>query len=138
MVVPGIWRCYSAAMPFWMDLTWVPVPSHLFLKKEESRRIAINAIGPVWDGNEVGWSLAGALCLPDFPSGVCSYLFRILYSFYGLPGGLIFRAICIEFRSKEPMAGGANSGIPAYCISSCVIALRLGLMLGNIATWAFL
>ena len=30
---------------------------HLLLKKETSRRIALNAIGPVWDGNEVWLSL---------------------------------------------------------------------------------
>jgi len=31
---------------------------HLFFKKEESRRIVLNAIGPVWDGNEV-WLVIG-------------------------------------------------------------------------------
>ena len=31
---------------------------HLFLKDEESRRIALNAVGPVWDGNEV-WLVIG-------------------------------------------------------------------------------
>lgn len=31
---------------------------HLFFKKEENRRIALNAIGPVWDGNEV-WLVIG-------------------------------------------------------------------------------
>ena len=33
---------------------------HLFLRKEESRRIALNAIGPVWDGNEV-WLVIGQI-----------------------------------------------------------------------------
>ena len=31
---------------------------HLFFNKETSRRIALNAIGPVWDGNEV-WLVIG-------------------------------------------------------------------------------
>ena len=31
---------------------------HLLLKKEQSRRIALNAIGPIWDGNEV-WLVIG-------------------------------------------------------------------------------
>jgi cytochrome bd ubiquinol oxidase subunit II len=32
---------------------------HLFWRKETSRRIALNAIGPVWDGNEVWLVIAG-------------------------------------------------------------------------------
>ena len=31
----------------------------LFFKKEENRRIALNAVGPVWDGNEV-WLVIGS------------------------------------------------------------------------------
>ncbi|HOY17147.1 MAG TPA: cytochrome d ubiquinol oxidase subunit II [Haliscomenobacter sp.] len=36
---------------------------HLFFNKEESRRIALNAIGPVWDGNEVWLVIGEGLCL---------------------------------------------------------------------------
>ena len=39
---------------------------HLLLKKEESRRVALNAIGPVWDGNEVWLVIFGCL---DFSGG---------------------------------------------------------------------
>ena len=40
---------------------------HLFLKKEESRRIALNAVGPVWDGNEVWMLTAGGAMFASFP-----------------------------------------------------------------------
>ena len=40
---------------------------HLFFKKEESRRIALNALGPVWDGNEVWLVIGGGALFAGFP-----------------------------------------------------------------------
>ena len=40
---------------------------HLFLKKENSRRIALNAVGPVWDGNEVWLVIGGGALFAGFP-----------------------------------------------------------------------
>src|SRR5882762_5306493 len=40
---------------------------HLLLKKEESRRIVLNAIGPVWDGNEVWLVIGGGSLFAGFP-----------------------------------------------------------------------
>ncbi len=52
---------------------------HLFFKKEENRRIALNAVGPVWDGNEVWLVIGGGTLFAGFPnmyatcsSGVCA------------------------------------------------------------------
>ncbi len=41
---------------------------HLFLKKDESRLIALNAIGPVWDGNEVWLVIGGGVLFAGFHS----------------------------------------------------------------------
>src|SRR5210317_2057412 len=38
----------------------------LFFKKEENRRIALNAVGPVWDGKEVWLVIGGEPYLRDF------------------------------------------------------------------------
>ena len=40
---------------------------HLFLKKEESRRIALNAIGPIWDANQVWLIIGGGALFAGFP-----------------------------------------------------------------------
>ena len=40
---------------------------HLFLKKDISRRIALNAVGPVWDGNEVWLVIGGGVLFAGFP-----------------------------------------------------------------------
>jgi cytochrome d ubiquinol oxidase subunit II len=46
--------------------------------------------------------------------------------------GLIFRAVSIEFRSKEPGLWWRKAWDIVYCIASIVISLSLGLMLGNV------
>jgi cytochrome bd ubiquinol oxidase subunit II len=106
---------------------------HLFLKKEESRRIALNAIGPVWDGNEVWLVMGGGALFAGFPVAYAAIFSAFYVPFMVFLVGLIFRAISIEFRSKEAMLWWRTTWDIAYCISSIVIALSLGLMLGNIA-----
>ncbi len=105
---------------------------HLFFKKEESRRIALNAIGPVWDGNEVWLVIGGGTLFAGFPE-VYATLFSAMYVPLMLfLAFLIFRAISIEFRSKEPMAWWRKTWDILYSISSIVLALALGVVLGNV------
>ena len=40
---------------------------HLFFDKEKHRRLALNAIGPVWDGNEVWLVIGGGALFAGFP-----------------------------------------------------------------------
>lgn len=105
---------------------------HLFLKKEESRRIALNAIGPVWDGNEVWLVIGGGALFAGFPKVYAAVFSAFYIPFKIFLVALIFRAISIEFRSKEPMLWWRKMWDWSYCISSIAIALALGLVLGNI------
>ncbi|MBY0537664.1 MAG: cytochrome d ubiquinol oxidase subunit II [Chitinophagaceae bacterium] len=105
---------------------------HLFLKKEESRRIALNAIGPVWDGNEVWLVIGGGALFAGFPVA-----YATIFSAFYLPVmifliGLIWRAVAIEFRSKEPSPRWRMSWDFVYTFACVIITLSLGLMLGNI------
>lgn len=105
---------------------------HLFLKKEESRRIALNAIGPVWDGNEVWLVIGGGALFAGFPI-VYANMFSAMYiPFMLFLAALIFRAVAIEFRSKEPMAWWRKMWDVSYSVSSILLALLLGIVLGNI------
>jgi len=106
---------------------------HLFLRKEESRRIAFNAIGPVWDGNEVWLVIAGGVLFAGFPVAYAAIFSAFYIPFMVFMMGLIFRAISIEFRSKEPMLWWRKSWDISYAVSNIIIALSLGLMLGNVA-----
>jgi cytochrome d ubiquinol oxidase subunit II len=105
---------------------------HLFLNKEQSRRIAMNAIGPVWDGNEVYLVIGGGALFAGFPVAYAAIFSAFYVPFMVFLVGLIFRAAAIEFRSKEPMLWWRKGWDIAYCISSIIISLSLGLMLGNV------
>lgn len=106
---------------------------HLFLKKETSRRIALNAIGPVWDGNEVWLVIGGGALFAGFPVA-----YAAVFSAFYIPVmifliGLIWRAVAIEFRSKEPGKMWRLTWDIIYTFACVVVTLSLGLMLGNVA-----
>lgn len=105
---------------------------HLFFVKEESRRIALNAIGPVWDGNEVWIVIGGGALFAGFPEVYATMLSAFYVPFMVFLMGIIFRAISIEFRSKEPMLWWRKMWDISYCISSTLIAFLLGVILGNV------
>ncbi len=105
---------------------------HLFLKKEQSRRIAMNAIVPLWDGNEVWLVIGGGTLFAGFPVAYAAIFSAFYVPFMIFLVGLIFRAIAIEFRSKEPMLWWRKTWDVIYCIACIIISLSLGLMLGNV------
>jgi cytochrome d ubiquinol oxidase subunit II len=106
---------------------------HLFLKKEQSRRIALNAIGPVWDGNEVWLVIGGGALFAGFPIAYAAIFSAFYIPFMIFLMGIIFRGVAIEFRSKEPGLLWRKTWDVVYSVSSVIIALSLGLMLGNVA-----
>ena len=106
---------------------------HLFLKKEESRRIALNAIGPVWDGNEVWLVIGGGALFAGFPVAYAAIFSAFYVPFMVFIIGLIYRAVAIEFRSKEPGRLWRKSWDFVYAFACTTVTLSLGLMLGNVA-----
>lgn len=105
---------------------------HLFFKDDRSRRIALNAVGPVWDGNEVWLVIGGGALFAGFPEAYATMFSAMYIPFILFLGFLIFRAVSIEFRGKEPMKWWRNVWDVAYSISSAMLALLLGVVLGNI------
>jgi len=105
---------------------------HLFLKEEKSRRIALNAVGPVWDGNEVWLVIGGGALFAGFPVLYASMFSAMYIPFMLFLFALIFRAVSIEFRSKEPMKWWRNTWDVSYSVSSILMALLLGVVMGNI------
>lgn len=105
---------------------------HLFSKREEERRLMLNSIGPVWDGNEVWLVTAGGALFAGFPdvyATVCSAFYLPIMI---LLTGLIFRAVAIEVRSKSPMAWWRWMWDLLFSFASLVIAFALGIAVGNL------
>lgn len=105
---------------------------HLFLKEEKSRRIALNAVGPVWDGNEVWLVIGGGTLFAGFPVMYATLFSAMYIPFMLFLACLIFRAISIEFRGKEKMRWWRTMWDVSYSVSSILLAFLLGVVLGNI------
>jgi len=105
---------------------------HLFFKDDKSRRIALNAVGPVWDGNEVWLVIGGGALFAGFPEAYATLFSAMYIPFILFLGFLIFRAVSIEFRGKEPMKWWRNLWDISYSVSSAALALLLGVVLGNV------
>ena len=105
---------------------------HLFFKKEENRRIALNAVGPVWDGNEVWLVIGGVALFAGFPDLYATLFSGLYVAFMLFVALLIFRAVSIEFRSKEKMLWWRKLWDTTYMISSSGLSIALGAVLANV------
>ena len=106
---------------------------HLFSKTDLERRTLINAIGPVWDGNEVWLVTGGGALFAAFPEVYASSFSGFYLAMVLLLVGLIFRAVAIEFRSKRPGVLWRRVWDVSFSVSSILSALLIGVALGNIA-----
>lgn len=73
---------------------------HPLWRTPHERRVAINSIGPLWDGNEVWLVTFGGALFAAFPEAYSSAFSGFYLAFMAALGGLIFRAVSIEFRGK--------------------------------------
>jgi len=105
---------------------------HLFASKDEERRIFLNAIGPVWDGNEVWFVILIGGLFAGFPLAYATLLSAFYIPLTCLIFALIFRAVAIEFRSKTPMRWWRNLWDILFFLASVAIALAVGMALGNL------
>ncbi len=105
---------------------------HLFSRKDNERRLMLNSIGPVWDGNEVWLVTAGGALFAGFPDVYATFCSAFYLPIMVLLSGLIFRAVAIEFRSKQPMAWWRWTWDVLFSLGSLVIAMILGVALGNL------
>lgn len=105
---------------------------HLFVKKDEDRRIFLNAIGPVWDGNEVWLVTGGGALFAAFPVAYATVFSGFYLAFMALLAALIFRAVAIEFRSKEGWKWWRAMWDFGFSAGSILSSLLIGVAMGNI------
>jgi len=74
---------------------------HLAARNDQERRLMINSIGPLWDGNEVWLVTFGGALFAAFPNAYATIFSGFYVAFMLLLFSLIFRAVSIEFRSKR-------------------------------------
>ncbi len=101
-------------------------------KRNEDKRIMINALGPLWDGNEVWLITAGGVTFAAFPM-VYAVMFSSLYSALMLIlFALILRGVSFEFRGKVDDPRWRKVWDTCIFIGSFVPALLFGVIFANI------
>jgi cytochrome d ubiquinol oxidase subunit II len=133
-ILPVVWFILIAVL--WVGYLFlegfdlgVGMAMKVFAKDERERRLLLNTIGPVWDGNEVWLLTAGGATFAAFPMWYAS-LFSALYVPLTLTlVALIFRAVAIEYRGKTNSAKLRNAWDWALAAGSFFIAFGVGAML---------
>jgi cytochrome d ubiquinol oxidase subunit II len=101
-------------------------------KSEADRQTMINAIGPLWDGNEVWLLTAGGVTFAAFPL-VYSVMFSSLYTALMLIlFSLIIRGVSFEFRNKVEHPAWIRVWDTGIFIGSLVPAVLFGVAFANI------
>lgn len=107
---------------------------HLFAARtDEERRVFLNAIGPVWDGNEVWLVTGGGALFAAFPAVYATVFSGFYLAFMALLCALIFRAVAIEFRSKHPSRRWRRFWDFSFAGGSLFSSLLIGIAMGNLA-----
>lgn len=106
---------------------------HLFTGSDAERRIMLNTIGPVWDGNEVWLVTGGGALFAAFPEVYATAFSGFYTALMLLLMALIFRAVAIEFRSKRERKAWRQTWDVSFSVASVLGSLLIGVALGNIA-----
>jgi len=138
-ILPTLWFVLIAVL--WTGYLFLEgfdlgVGMHMLVsaRSETDRRVMLNTIGPVWDGNEVWLITAAGATFAAFP-----YWYASLFSAMYIPlvvvlAGLIFRAVAIEYRGKGTSARWIRGWTLALGIGSFVAAFGVGAMLALTTT----
>ncbi|WP_030752202.1 cytochrome d ubiquinol oxidase subunit II [Streptomyces griseus] len=110
----------------------VGVLTKLLARNRPEKRVLINTIGPVWDGNEVWLLTAGGATFAAFPEW-----YATLFSGFYLPlliilVCLIVRGVAFEYRAKRPEENWQRNWEEAIFWTSLIPAFLWGVAFGNL------
>lgn len=101
-------------------------------KRDVERRVIINTIGPVWDGNEVWFITAGGAMFAAFPNWYATLFSGFYMALFFLLIALIGRGVAFEFRSKLPSKAWRSTWDWVIFIGSFLPPLLWGVSLTNL------
>ncbi len=104
-----------------------------FLSRDDlDRRVIVNAIGPVWDGNEVWLLVAGGATFAAFPEWYATLFSGFYLALFLILAALIFRGVAFELRGKDPRPSWRAWWDRAIFWGSALPALLWGVALSNV------
>lgn len=100
-------------------------------KTEKERRVIVNTVGPVWDGNEVWLLTAGGATFAAFPGWYATLFSGLYIPFFLILFGLIIRGVSFEYRAKHPDARWRTTFDWMAATGSFVVSLVFGVGFAN-------
>ncbi|MEM9452739.1 MAG: cytochrome d ubiquinol oxidase subunit II [Myxococcota bacterium] len=102
------------------------------VRGDTERRLVLNSIGPLWDGNEVWLVTFGGALFSAFPEAYATVLSGFYLPVILVLLSLVGRAISIEFRGKSQSRFWRGYWDFSFFLSSLVATLVFGVALGNV------
>ncbi|MDQ3330675.1 MAG: cytochrome d ubiquinol oxidase subunit II, partial [Planctomycetota bacterium] len=103
---------------------------HFAGRSDHERRIILNAVGPLWDGNEVWLVTFGGAMFAAFPEAYATSFSGFYAAFMAVLFALIFRAVSIEFRGKVHSARWRFVWDVGFSVSGLVATFVFGVAVG--------
>ncbi|MFC7881671.1 cytochrome d ubiquinol oxidase subunit II [Streptomyces sp. NPDC057376] len=110
----------------------VGVLTKLLARNRAEKRVLINTIGPVWDGNEVWLLTAGGATFAAFPEWYATLFSGFYLPLLAILVCLIVRGVAFEYRVKRPEERWQRNWETAIFWTSLIPAFLWGVAFGNI------
>jgi cytochrome d ubiquinol oxidase subunit II len=101
-------------------------------RTDSERRVAINTIGPVWDGNQVWLILGGGAVFAAWPPVYAASFSGFYLAMFLVLAALILRPVGFEFRNKVPSLRWRTFWDYALFAGGLVPSVVFGVAFGNL------
>jgi len=129
VIIAFLWTGYFVLEGFDFG---VGILAPLVGRDEVGRRVALNTIGPVWDGNEVWVIVAGGATFAAFPDWYATLFSGFYLPLVAILVALIGRGVALEYRGKRDDARWRRRFDAVIVAGSAVPAFGWGLVFGDI------
>ncbi|MEP7457532.1 cytochrome d ubiquinol oxidase subunit II [Phyllobacterium sp. SB3] len=101
-------------------------------KNDMERRVVINTIGPIWEGNQVWLIVGGGVIFAAWPPLYAVSFSGFYLAMFVILASLILRPVAFKYRSKRESAGWRSAWDWALFVGGFVPALIFGVAVGNV------
>ena len=137
MELTTVWFCLIALL--WMGYFvlegfdfGVGMLGPLLAHNDTERRVLINTIGPVWDGNEVWLLVAGGATFAAFPEWYATLFSGLYLPLLVILLALIARGVAFEYRHKRPDPRWRRGWDHVMFFGALIPSFLWGVAFGNI------
>ena len=103
----------------------------MIARTDDERRIVLNTIGPIWEGQQVWFIAAGTLLFAAWPVAYATAFSAFYWVLFLLLWTLFLRPVCFDYRSKMPSSTWRSSWDWVLFVASIVPPIVFGAAFGN-------